>query len=78
MPEIRWEDLPADNSTEALLALVIWDSEVHPLWFWELQELVREKVDETEDREEARLAMLADRVSELHLCKYKTMHNVKT
>jgi hypothetical protein len=66
MPETRQGALPADNSAEALLALVIWDSEVHPLWFGELQERGQENADETENREETRLAMLADRVSELH------------
>jgi hypothetical protein len=66
MVEIPQGGLPADNSTEVLLAVGIWDSEVHPLWLWELQQLGLEHAGETEGREEDHHAILVDQVSELH------------
>lgn len=61
--------LLADNLTEVLLAMGIWDSAVHQLWLWEPRQLGLEHAAETEGQEEDHLAMLADQVSESHLCQ---------
>ena len=53
----------------------IWDSEVHLLWLWELQQLGLEHAAETEGQEEGQLAISVDQVSESHLCQQR--HNTE-